>query len=126
MRMSKIPLLFLAVLLAVALLSACAPSQTATPTQVVPTDTTEIIEEVNDNSDTMSEAPTTKEEVPRITVEVLKERLDNGEAIFIGDTRAQSSFDASHIAGAVSFPTSEIDTNMADLDRDQHIVLYCT
>lgn len=75
---------------------------------------------------TENQIPTTVSEVPRITVEELKERLDNGEAIVVADTRSPSSFDASHIAGAISVPVTEVTAHLDELPRDQVIVLYCT
>ena len=72
------------------------------------------------------QVPTTKEEVPRISVEELKERIDSGEAIVIGDTRAQNEYSNRHIAGAISFPLSQVEENMNDLSHDQEIILYCT
>jgi rhodanese-related sulfurtransferase len=65
-------------------------------------------------------------EVPRISVEELKERIDNGEAIVIGDTRGQSSYDTRHVAGAISIPFDQVESHVNDLPRDQEIVLYCT
>lgn len=75
---------------------------------------------------TENQVPTTSSEVPRITVEELKERLDNGEAIVVADTRPPSSFDAGHIAGAISVPVTEVTAHLDELPRDQEIVLYCT
>lgn len=72
-----------------------------------------------------SQVPTTASEVPRISVEELKERIDNGEAIVIGDTRGQGSYDVRHIDGAISIPRSQVDAHVADLSLDQEIVLYC-
>ena len=69
---------------------------------------------------------TTKEEVPRITADELKERIDSGEAIVIGDTRSPSEYAHRHIAGAISFPLSQVEANMDDLPREQEIILYCT
>jgi hypothetical protein len=71
------------------------------------------------------QVPTTKEEVPRISVEELKERVDSGEAIVIGDTRGQVSYDLQHIAGAISISLIQVEELMDDLPLDQEIVLYC-
>ena len=70
--------------------------------------------------------PTTKDEVPRISVEDLKERVGRGEAIVIGDTRDQSSFELSHLAGAIVITSSLVEALLNDLPLDQEIVLYCT
>ena len=96
----------LGVLLAAVFLSSCGAPQVPPTVEVVP--------------------PTTKDEVPRISVEELKERIDSGEAIVIGDTRGQSSFDISHIAGAIVITSSQVEALLDDLPLDQEIVLYCT
>ena len=103
MNRTRLLSILLAVLLTAVFLSSCGTSQ-------VPT----------------TPVPTTKEEVPRISVEELKERIDSGEAIVIGDTRGQSSFDIMHIAGAISITSSQVEALLDDLPLDQEIVLYCT
>jgi len=72
------------------------------------------------------QVPTTKDEVPRISVEELKERIDSGEAIVIGDTRGQSSFELRHIAGAIVITSTQVEALLDELPLDQEIVLYCT
>ena len=72
------------------------------------------------------QVPTTKDEVPRISVEELKERIGSGEAIVIGDTRDQSSFELRHIAGAIVITSSRVEALLDDLPLDQEIILYCS
>jgi adenylyltransferase/sulfurtransferase len=64
--------------------------------------------------------------VPRITPQELKERLDSGEAILVVDSRSPLEFEAEHIAGAISVPSSEVESRLDEFPRDQEIVLYCT
>jgi hypothetical protein len=100
-RMRMVPIIF-GVLLAALFLSSCGTSQAAT-----------------------TPVPTTKEEVPRISVNELKERIDGGEALVIGDTRGQGSYNISHITGAILITSSQVEELLDDLPLDQEIVLYC-
>jgi PBP1b-binding outer membrane lipoprotein LpoB len=117
------------VLLTAVFLSSCGAPQVPTTVEEVPPTTVEevpptTVEEVPPTT-VEKVPPTTKDEVPRISVEELKERIDSGEAIVIGDTRGQSSFDISHIAGAISITSSQVEALLDDLPLDQEIVLYC-
>jgi len=71
-------------------------------------------------------APATTEEVPRIQVKELKALLDAGEEVIIADARSLTSYEASHIAGAISMPLLEVDERYKELPKDAKIVLYCT
>ena len=64
--------------------------------------------------------PADSKGVPRITPQELKDRLDNGEEILVYDTRASSSYDYNHIAGALKTLDS-----FDEYPRDKEIVLYC-
>ena len=70
--------------------------------------------------------PATTAEVPRIRVTELKELLDAGEEVIIVDSRSLRSYEASHIAGAISMPLLEVDERYNELPQDSKIVLYCT
>jgi hypothetical protein len=70
--------------------------------------------------------PTTTEEVPRIRVKELKALLDAGEEVIIVDSRSLRSYEASHIAGAISMPLLEVDERYDELPKDSKIVFYCT
>jgi hypothetical protein len=129
------------VLLTAVFLSSCGAPQLPTTVVEVPTPTVEdvlptAVEEVTPTAkDEVSrisieelkerQLPTTKDEVPRISVEELNERIGRGEAIVIGDTRDQSSFELSHLAGAIVITSSLVEALLDDLPLDQEIVLYC-
>lgn len=71
--------------------------------------------------------PLTEAEVPRVPLEDSLTALQSGEAIIV-DVRSVQAYQASHIAGAISIPLGEIETNPAglNLDKDQWIITYCT
>lgn len=71
--------------------------------------------------------PLTEADVPRITVEDAKAAVDGSEAIIV-DVRSAESFAAGHIAGAISIPLAEFETNISNiaLEKDQWIITYCT
>ena len=105
--------LFIGVLVvAAALLAACAPIQTPTaapPAAAQPEPVT--IESAAD--------------VPRISVEEAKVHFDNGTAVFV-DSRGRRFYDMQHIAGAM--PPPEVDPPALDnsIPKDQLIIAYCT
>jgi hypothetical protein len=63
--------------------------------------------------------------VPRISVNDTQDLLAEGQVVVI-DVRASTSYQQSHIAGAISIPEAEMSARMNDLPRDKDIVLYCT
>jgi hypothetical protein len=69
----------------------------------------------------------TEADVPRISVEEAKVAFDSGKAIIV-DVRGADIYVAGHVAGAISIPLSEIETNPAGLglDKGQWIITYCT
>ena len=69
----------------------------------------------------------TEADVPRITVEDAKAAVDGSEAVIV-DVRSAESFAAGHIAGAISIPLTEFETNISNiaLEKDQWIITYCT
>jgi len=69
----------------------------------------------------------TEADVPRITVEDTKAAVDGSEAVIV-DVRSAESFAAGHIAGAISIPLAEFETNISNiaLEKDQWIITYCT
>ena len=70
--------------------------------------------------------PTTIEEVPRIRIEELKALLDAGEEVIVADARSLDSYQASHIAGAISMPMLEVHERYSELPQEAKIVFYCT
>ena len=71
--------------------------------------------------------PLTEADVPRITVEDAKAAVDGSEAVIV-DVRSAESFAAGHIAGAISIPLTEFETNISNIafKKDQWIITYCT
>ena len=63
--------------------------------------------------------------VDRIDVEQAKLEVDGGKAVLV-DVRSSSSYDASHIQGAVSIPLAELETRMDELPRNTLIITYCS
>lgn len=106
------------VLLIIVGISACSaqPTQTALPTQSIAVST-----------QTPANLPLTEAEVPRVSVQDAKAAIENGEAIII-DVRSDTSYEASHIAGARNIQLGEIETNPTglNLDKNQWIITYCT
>jgi hypothetical protein len=101
-----------------------APSPTtvpATPTIRKPTAT--FVPLITPSATPEGGAPT-KAIVPRISVAVAKEMADAGEAVLV-DVRTEGTFDAAHIAGAISLPSGEIPNRYGELPTDRLIVFYC-
>ena len=65
-----------------------------------------------------------KVRVPRISVETAKEMADAGEAVLV-DVRTRGTFEAAHIAGAISFPSDGIPDRYGELPTDKLIIYYC-
>ena len=66
----------------------------------------------------------TKAIVPRISVGTAKEMAGAGEAVLV-DVRTKGTFEASRIAGAISFPSEEIPDRYGELPTDKLIIFYC-
>jgi len=49
----------------------------------------------------------------------------DGEAVIV-DTRSESQYQASHIAGAISVPIDQVEDRLDELDPDQWYITYCT
>jgi 3-mercaptopyruvate sulfurtransferase SseA len=71
--------------------------------------------------------PQTEAEVPRVKVEEAKSSFESGKAVIV-DVRSAESYAAGHIAGAISIPLTEFESNINSLplDKDQWIITYCT
>ena len=65
-------------------------------------------------------------EVPRIGVGEVKAKLDAGANLVIVDSREKTSYDQSHIAGAISIPLASMAESYSSLDGYDEIVTYCT
>jgi len=71
-------------------------------------------------------APPSADDVPRINAQDLKALLDAGARVVIVDVRSSDSYYATHIAGAISLPGSDLEERYQELPRTQDIVIYCT
>jgi len=71
--------------------------------------------------------PLTEADVSRVSVEDAKAALDSGEAIIV-DVRGVESYAEAHVAGAISIPLTDIESNPSAvaLDKNQWIITYCT
>src|SRR4030042_3709663 len=61
--------------------------------------------------------PVSVEQVERVSLDDAKAAFDSGAAVFL-DVRASSSYEASHIPGAVSIPLNDLPTRMGELAPD--------
>ena len=62
--------------------------------------------------------------VSRISVATAREMADAGEAVLV-DVRTKGTFEAAHIAGAISLPYEEIPERVDGLPTDKLIIYYC-
>jgi len=63
--------------------------------------------------------------VPRISLTDAKAAFDAGKSTFI-DVRGEPNYSAGHIPGALDIAYADIETKSVDLQKDQHLILYCT
>ena len=59
-----------------------------------------------------------------ITVETLKQHMDSDSTQMVIDVRSRSSYDKSHIPGALSIPLRTLPERVAEVPRDIPVVLY--
>jgi Rhodanese-like domain len=67
--------------------------------------------------------PASVEQVVRISLDDAKAAFDAGTAVFV-DVRASSSYDVSHITGALSIPLNDLPTRVGELDPALWIIPY--
>lgn len=67
----------------------------------------------------------TYSEIPRVSLSDAKAALDAGTAAIV-DVRAAEAYQASHIAGAINIPSTELETRLGELDKTEWIITYCT
>ena len=110
MEMKKLSVVFTIALIAVTLIS-CSPASTPT----------------SEAQSAPAGLPLTEADVPRVSVEEAYTAVQNGEAVVV-DVRNLQSYLSSHVAGALSFPLVQIETDLGsvDLDKEQWIITYCT
>jgi rhodanese-related sulfurtransferase len=64
-----------------------------------------------------------KRYLPPAELKALTEAPDPG--ILIIDVRPAAAYRQGHIPGAVSIPSGEVDTRLAEIPRDKGLILYC-
>ncbi len=69
--------------------------------------------------------PTIVSEVRRISVEEAKAAFDTNEAIFI-DVRDSSSYEKSHIPGALLVSLINLTDQLSTIDNSRWIITYCS
>lgn len=62
----------------------------------------------------------------KIAAKELKRMLDEGEDFLLLDVRPYAGFLQSHIKGAKSVPSEELEREMGKLDKSKVIVVYCS
>jgi phage shock protein E len=61
-----------------------------------------------------------------ISQEILLERQQKGdEAAFVLDVRSPEEYASGHVPGAVNIPYDQIASRIAEVPKDQNVVLYC-
>ncbi len=63
--------------------------------------------------------------VPRVSLEEAYQAFENDEAVFL-DVRSAEAFQLLHVTGAVNIPEYELSTRLAELDKNDWIIPYCT
>jgi 3-mercaptopyruvate sulfurtransferase SseA len=78
----------------------------------------------------VSATPAVNAEIPypqvaRVSLADAKAAYDSQSAVFV-DTRSADAFVESHVPGAVSMPSDQVETLAAGLDKTAWIITYCT
>jgi rhodanese-related sulfurtransferase len=61
-----------------------------------------------------------------ISQEALLERQENGdETLYVLDVRSPEEYASGHVPGAINIPYDQIASRMAEVPKDQDVVLYC-
>ncbi len=74
---------------------------------------------------TKTATPASVAQVQRVSLADAKAAYDAKSAVFL-DVRDRSSFEQSHLPGAVNIPISDLATRMNELDPKSWIIPYCT
>lgn len=69
--------------------------------------------------------PASVEGVRRVSLVDAKSAFDGGTAVFL-DVRDSSSYNVSHIPGALLIPLADLPTRMGELNQASWIIPYCT
>jgi activator of HSP90 ATPase len=111
--------LALALTSAAAMLGACKATDTATDTGAAAS-----------SSKPAANSPSGTTEVHadgarRVSPAELQKMVEAGR-VAIYDTRSKASYEQEHIKGALSMPSDEVASRVAELPRDKTLVFYCT
>ena len=63
-------------------------------------------------------------DVPRIGVAEARAKAEAGEAVLV-DVRGAATYEAQHIAGAISMPASQVSSRYIELPTDKLVIFYC-
>ena len=73
----------------------------------------------------LSPSQNAEDKMPRVNVEEARRLLAEGKAVII-DVRDADNYKASHIKGALHFPTDKLEAgDLKDLPKDKRIIAYC-
>jgi 3-mercaptopyruvate sulfurtransferase SseA len=64
-------------------------------------------------------------QVERVSLAEAKKAFDAGTAVFV-DVRDSTSYNNSHIPGALLIPLTELTNQLKDIDPSSWIITYCT
>jgi 3-mercaptopyruvate sulfurtransferase SseA len=64
-------------------------------------------------------------EIPRVSLKDAKAAYDAKTAVFV-DARTGDSYNTGHIPGALSIPADQIAQHLAELNKNDWIITYCT
>ena len=71
----------------------------------------------------LTATPASVAQVQRVSLDDTKAAYGVGTAVFV-DVRPPSSYEASHIPGALNIPLNELPTRLGELDADAWIITY--
>jgi 3-mercaptopyruvate sulfurtransferase SseA len=124
--MSKIKIILAIFTLSLAALACKALSSQTNPTSV-PTEARPTSTVLPAPEEPQGNIPQKQDEVPRVLPDAAKTAFDAGQAIIV-DVRSADVYAVEHIAGAISIPLDQIesDPSRLNLDKNQWIITYCT
>jgi hypothetical protein len=106
-------------LIAILVLSSCAPEKIADETIAVDAET-----ETTLKDETSSQPSQSAIEIPRITIDELLQLIESDANIIIVDLRGETSYRKSHIKGAINVLSSEISAEEFEPPDGYTIILY--
>ncbi|HUM26908.1 MAG TPA: rhodanese-like domain-containing protein [Anaerolineales bacterium] len=64
-------------------------------------------------------------DISRVSLNDANSALEEGAAVIV-DVRSIEAYQAAHVAGAINIPLAELEARLAELDKAQWIITYCT